>query len=180
MTGTMGPRPRVRLSQKKPATPTRMNFVAMGRIRAPCRSNGALCPGAEALASPKPRLAVGQRVAALLRFGWQASHGLGGRLRRFTQSGRLSPQFGQYGLCCIPRRPSGYSGPVNVRARRYVTLLQSPVIPLRMSISIELSGAMRIIMAYVVPGRMNGYRQGVTGGGITARIRRCRFVGQRT
>lgn len=32
----------------------------------------------------KPRVDMRQRVAALLRFGWQASNGMGGRLRRFT------------------------------------------------------------------------------------------------
>ena len=36
----------------------------------------------------KPRVATLRWVAALLRSGWQASHGMGGNLQRFTHQSR--------------------------------------------------------------------------------------------
>ena len=55
------------------------------------------------------RVDMRQRVAALLRFGWQASHGMGGRLWRFTQefpepyefaphAGHIAVFLGDFGL----------------------------------------------------------------------------------
>ncbi len=45
----------------------------------------------------KPRVDMLQRSGSLLRFGWQPSHGIGGRLRRFTH---------RPGASCTGRRQS--------------------------------------------------------------------------